>query len=145
MASDIEEICDGVVTHLGTAFPGVYEVSRVTVPRFDIDSLTGAKPVIFVVPSGRSSTNFNRGFRQYTYTILVFIAQLMPSMNGDETDDLIEKTILISNSLERLSLTSHKAKEESVSVTLFDTDSLLTENNFRSLVTLTMTGGLRSV
>lgn len=146
MASDIEDICDEIVTYLTGLYPGVFSsIERVTVPRFDPESLNTGSPVINVVGAGRTSENINRGSRQYTYTVLIFIAQAVPAVNGNDTDDLQELTVEISNHLERLSLTSARAKEQSVAATLFDADALQTENRFQSLITLTLVGGHRSV
>jgi len=146
MASDIEDICDEIVTYLTGLYPGVFSsIERVTVPRFDPESLNTGSPVINVVGAGRTSENINRGSRQYTYTVLIFIAQAVPAVNGNDTDDLQELTVEISNHLERLSLTAARAREQSVAVTLFDADALQTENRFQSLITLTLVGGHRSV
>lgn len=146
MASDIEDICDEIVTYLTGLYPGVFSsIERVTVPRFDPESLNTGSPVINVVGAGRTSENINRGSRQYTYTVLIFIAQAVPAVNGNDTDDLQELTVEISNHLERLSLTAARAREQSVAVTLFDADALQTENRFLSLITLTLVGGHRSV
>lgn len=146
MASDIEDICDEIVTYLTGLYSGVFSsIERVTVPRFDPESLNTGSPLINVVGAGRTSENINRGSRQYTYTVLIFIAQAVPAVNGNETDDLQELTVEISNHLERLSLTSARAKEQSVAATLFDADALQTENRFQSLITLTLVGGHRSV
>jgi len=146
MASDIEDICDEIVTYLTGLYPGIFSsIERVTVPRFDAESLNTGSPVINVVGAGRTSENVNRGVRQYTYTVLIFMAQAVPAVNGNDTDDLQELTVEISNHLERLSLTAARAKEQSVAVTLFDADALQTENRFQSLITLTLVGGHRSV
>ena len=150
MTVTVKDICDEVDTILSALFAGDFlSIEVANVPRLDEESVRDNR--CYIVGGGRTSVQFSRGMRKYTYTILVFVVGRVldpnsaTSPDAEETAyDFQELALEVSEALENVTLPTSKLKENGITVTLYDADQLNSQHVSQSLITVTFDGGLRS-